>query len=389
LEVECWEVEGGGTDSGHPTFDNGQLTTAAVRSCSILPLLLPLLLHADDSTRWHLGARVLGGFLAPHHASLWVMVDRHAWAAELHAERAFSGSRPWHTHYAGPRWGIGAMVLDAGSDVLGPAFRVLPYLVLPIVPGAPWQLESCLGWGLGVVRDPFHRSENAKQHAIGSTLNLAVRMGLSLRRSFGRHAIDLGLSVDHLSNGAMQRPNLGINVVGLNAGYTGALGRAPLPPGAVPRAARDSTWRSDRTIAFVVLNGGWNEVFPVGSGRRFVASLSASGYHRVSAKSAVGAGLDLFHKASLRIAAPELADSPSVELLQAGVHLGWNLLLGNMALQFETGTYLRTPVPERAVVYTRVGMRQRITPKLFANLSLKSHFFVADHFEIGLGYRFR
>lgn len=347
-------------------------------------MMLPMALHATDSTRWQLGTRVHAGFLAPHHESLWIMVDRHAWAVELHAERPFSGRKPWHGNFAGPRWGIGAMWLDPGSEVLGPAFRVMPYLVLPITPGDTWQLESRIGWGLGLVRDPFDRVDNYKQHAIGSRLNLAVQLAMVMRRSWGPHALEAGIALDHLSNGAMQRPNLGINVITLQTGYTRRLGAsAPVP------VARDSSGYARRMGYFVMANAGWNEVFPVGSGRKPVFSLSGSGYRCVGTKSSVGFGVDLFHKESLRIAEPDLADSPATGLLQAGVHLGYNLMLGDMALQFETGTYLRTPVEERAVIYTRVGMRQHFTPKLFANLSLKSHFFVADHFEVGLGYRFR
>ncbi len=356
-----------------------------MRLPSILFLLaVPLALHADDSTRWSIGGRLHGGLLAPHHQSMWIMVQRHAWAAEVHAERPFSGARPWHGNYAGPRWGLSALWMETGSDALGPAFRVLPYLVLPILPGDAWQLETRIGWGLGLVRDPFHRVDNYKQHAIGGRLNLALHMGASLTRRIGRHTIDAGLALDHLSNGAMKRPNLGINVFSLNTGYSYRLGQQSPRPASI-----DTNWYAARDIVFVMANIGWNEVFPVNSGRRPVFSLSASGYRRVSAKSAVGAGLDFFHKASLRLADPVLADSEALELIQAGVHVGWNLMLGDMALTFETGTYLHTPTTERAPVYTRVGMRQQLTPRVFANLSLKSHFFVADHFELGLGYRFK
>lgn len=355
-----------------------------LRSLLCIPLLVAHGASATDGPRWQPGLRLHGGFLAAHHESLWIMVDRPARAIELHVERPFSGAREWHGSYAGARWGIGAMWLDAGSDMLGPAFRVLPYLALPVLPGGGWQLEARIGWGLGVVRDPFDRVENFKQHAVGSRLNLAVQLAGGLKRAWGVHSVEAGIALDHLSNGAMQRPNLGINVVTLQAGYTRRLGG----PWAQP-AVRDSCWHEGRLILFGMANLGWNESFPVGSGRRPVLSLSGSAYRRISPKSAVGAGLDLFHKGSLRISAPELADSPAAGLLQAGVHVGYNMLMGRMVLQFATGTYLHTPVPERAVIYTRVGMRHQLSPRLFANLSLKSHFFVADHFELGVGYRIR
>ncbi len=356
-----------------------------IRCAFLLSCLLPICSVAQDRGPWTIGTRGAVGFMAPHHKGLWVMVDRHARAGELYLQRRYSGAHAWHGNYLRPGWGLSALWLDAGVDRLGPAVRLITYLELPLVEPGAWQFSTRIGWGLGLVRDPFDRVENYKQYAIGGRLNLAAQWALDLRRSFGRHSMDLGVAIDHLSNAGMKQPNLGINVPSVSLGYAYRLGAQDL------RTLRpDSTWKQKgRTRVHARANVGWNEVYPLESGRRAVFSLSASAYRRISAKSAIGLGVDLFNKGTVSLMDTALAGRGRAAFSQLGIHVGYSLLFGDMALYYELGAYLATPVQERAPMYTRVGLRQHFTPRLFANLSLKSHFFVADHFEIGLGYRFR
>jgi len=356
-----------------------------MRLPALFMLCLPLALLAGEGGPWVLGTRAAVGFMAPHHKSLWVMVDRHAVAGELYLQRAYSGHRTWHGNYLQPRWGLSALVLDAGSDRLGPAIRLLSYLELPLVEPGAWEFTTRVGGGLGLVRDPFDRVDNFKQHAIGGHLNIAIQWGLNLRRGFGRHAVDLGFSLDHLSNGSMQQPNLGINVPALSLGYAFQLGDKP-PARLVP----DTTWRQQpRTRIQAMANMGWNEVYPLNSGRRSVYSLSATVYRRATAKSAFGAGMDVFNKGTVSLVDTSLVGRSRASLSQLGVHASYALLLGDLMLHYSMGGYLVTPVQERAAVYTRVGVMQNVTPRLFLNVALKSHLFVADHIELGIGYRFR
>ncbi len=356
-----------------------------MRFALIIALLFPLCLTAQEGEHWTLGARGAVGFMAPHHKSLWVMVDRYATAGEIFIQRPYSSHKAWAGNYRRPQWGFSALWLDAGSDRLGPAGRLITYLELPLVRPGDWEFNTRVGWGLGLVRDPFERVENYKQHAIGGRLNLAVQFALDLRRYFGRHSFDLGLAMDHLSNAAMQQPNLGINVPTVALGYSYRLGEQ------APRVlVTDSLWKKEpRTLIHAMANVGWNEVYPLNSGRRSALSLSASAYRRVTAKSAFGLGVDVFNKGSLAVVDTSLASRSRIGLSQLGIHGGYALLFGGMTLYYEMGAYLYTPVKERASAYTRLGVRQQVSERLFLNFTLKSHMFVADHFEIGLGYRFR
>lgn len=357
----------------------------SLRSWSIaLLLLLPGALCATDPPPWTVGVRGLGGFIVPHHPRIRLVQDRHALGGELFMQRWFSGRREWHGHYLRPAWGVSALWMRTGSDRMGAAVRVLPYLELPLrAPGA-LELNFRVGWGLGLVAHPFDRRTNHKQHLVGSRLNIAAQGALVLRRHFGRSAVDVAIALDHLSNGSMQQPNLGVNVASLSLGWSHRLSDAA-PPAAVP----DSSWRTaPRRWLDVLVNAGMNEVEPVGSGRRGVVSAVGSAYRRSTARSAFGAGVDVFNKGTASLADSTLRGRAQVACTQVGLHGGYNLLFGRLALIAEVGAYVYSPVQESAPLYTRFGMRHRVGERLLINLTLKSHFFVADHFEVGIGYRF-
>src|SRR5690606_30933990 len=105
----------------------------SLRSWSIaLLLLLPGALCATDPPPWTVGVRGLGGFIVPHHPRIRLVQDRHALGGELFIQRWFSGRREWHGNYLRPAWGVSALWMRTGSDRMGAAVRVLPYLELPL-----------------------------------------------------------------------------------------------------------------------------------------------------------------------------------------------------------------------------------------------------------------
>ena len=350
-------------------------------TAGVLPLLLGA--HALAQQPWHVGLRGQYGFIWPHRPSNWVQVEAHTRSLELFAERGLSGEAAWHAHYPGARYGVGLAWSDMGNpERIGTVLRALPYAYVPFVQGAHGTFGLRGAWGVGWVERPFDRRENLKQIAIGSHLNLAIQLMPEYRRAWGRHTLGMGLSLDHLSNGSYQLPNLGINQLHLNLAYVRALGT---PPAIV---VAPDTLPVPRGREFLLVGAmGASETEQPLTGRYPVYSLSGHVRWRVSHKSSVGGGMDLFNKGALFTLAPELADDGRLALTQAGLHGGWTLHFGQGEFIMQMGAYLHTPVPDAAAVYHRVGLRYRSGRRWLWNLSLKSHYAVADHLEFGVGYR--
>lgn len=341
--------------------------------------------QADGAhARWGLGVRGSWGWFSPHHSSMWYLVERHAFMGEVFYQRPFSGRRQWHHDRGAPEWGIGLMGTDAGSPHhIGWVARALPYLVLPIGRARDLGLHARVGWGLAWIAEPYDREVNHRQVAIGSHINAAVLLAIELQKRVGRDRFGLGIALDHQSNGSLQVPNLGINLVSVGLSWNMGVGSDHALEAATDTVSDEvGAWRTEVMAAW-----GYQEIEPIGSGKRTVIAVSATMYRQTSPVFAWGGGADVFNKGSLRDRDPELANVPLTDLTQAGLHIGVAYCIGGLALVLEPGCYVITPVEERSRLYQRIGMRQRIGKHVFANLTLKTHFGAADHFELGLGYR--
>lgn len=360
------------------------------RTCaSILPGLMALVVLSSSfsshaGTPVSLGMRAHYGFLWGHRSNSWILVERHSAAWELFAERSVKGDRPWHTDYLLPIYGLALLYSDLGSPGrIGAAVRVLPYMHLPLKRNERMSVGLRAGWGLGFVSRPFDRLENGKQIAIGSQVNTAIQLMAEYRRLMGRWTLSAGLGLDHWSNGAYRLPNLGLNYVSTSFGVGYSLGRRDAEPEQASSGARSPEHPEWRIIAAA----GINEAGAPYSGQRSVFVLQGTRGWSISRRSVLSVGADVLNKGTLAIVQPQLADRGRAGLTQLGVHGGYALLFGRGELFMQMGAYVHTPAPELRPLYQRIGMRYRSGRRLLWNISLKSHSAVADHWEIGVGYR--
>lgn len=333
---------------------------------------------------WQIGGRAQYGFLWPHRPSSWILVEGHCAAVELFAERAVRGDRPWHHAYRMPRYGLGMLYTGmANPDRIGGAVRALPYLFLPLAGGERSEFGLRLGWGVGYVMKPYDRRDNTKQIAIGSQWNTAIQIMPEYRWRKGRWTVHSGIAIDHWSNGSVELPNLGLNLLSMNLGASYRIG-VEVVPDTVPAGAYAGPARREQMVvgAFGVSESGR----PL-NGQCTVYSLNGQVQWRSGRKGALGAGVDLFNKGDLVTVSEELEGSDRAELTQFGLHASGSLLFGRAELFLHAGFYVYTPVPDEAPLYQRLGIRYRSGRHLVWNVSLKSHYAVADHWEFGIGYR--
>ena len=333
---------------------------------------------------WSIGARGHYGYLWPHRPNAWILVQGHAPAFEVFAERTVHGDRPWHQRYRMPRYGLLVLGTNmANPSRIGTCIGVIPYLRLDLVNGKRSSFGLRFGWGLGYVAKPYDRIENPHQIAIGSGLNIAVQIMPEWRMDLGRTAMHFGLAVDHWSNGSFAIPNLGLNFLSVAAGVSYALHPPPVHMPLVDSTAYERPYRELLVLGAFSLS----ETGRALNGRSPVVSLVADASWRKGHKGVLSAGIDVFNKGDLATVNASLADASRLSLTQVGVHGGGALLMGRAELLLQIGAYVVTPVPDDAVSYQRIGGRYRIGDHLVAGIALKTHFAAADHWEFGIGYR--
>lgn len=348
-------------------------------------LLLPLVANAQPGSRsgWSVGVHGQAGFLWPHRPSSWILVEGHGGAVELFAERRLPGDRPWQRAYNGPSWGGSVMLADLGDPVrIGTAIRIAPHLFLPFTRNARSTFGIRLGWGVGLIGKPYDRRFNAKQIAIGSRLNTAIQLMPEYRLRVGRSQLCAGISLDHWSNGSFRTPNLGLNLLSVSAGAQFDLGAPPTP---APHPLESDTVGGHTWS--VVAAGFVHERGKPNGGQHSVFVAISQMQWRLTPKSAVAAGVDVFNKGSMDNEEGTLRDRGRLARTQLGVHGGYTLVFGRGELLMQMGAYLLTPVPDESLLFHRMGMRYHPGRRWVLHMALKSHFAVADHWEFGLGYR--
>jgi hypothetical protein len=359
-------------------FLRSMVRTAAVIATAVIAM------GARAQEPWRIGVRGHYGFLWAHRPSSWILVDAHAGAAEAFAERRVEGDKPWQQAFGRPVYGLAVLHTRMGNPArIGESLALMPYLDMRLCEHGRWRFGLRMGWGAGYVAKPYDRRENTRQIAIGSHVNTAIQLMPHLAWQGRRLVLSVGLAVDHWSNGSFKQPNLGLNFLSAALGCSWALGPQPL---SVPPVDSLAYERPRREFAVMGALGASESGRPL-NGQRLVGVVTADASWRRGRKGAWGVGIDVFNKGDLATLHAELADTPRIALTQAGVHAGGSLLMGRGELLFQFGAYVYSPVPDDANVYQRLGARYRFGRHVLAGLALKTHFATADHWELGIGYR--
>ena len=103
-------------------------------------------------------------------------------------------------------------------------------------------------------------------------------------------------------------------------------------------------------------------------------------------------GLDFFYdKSNLersRIGSIYYTSDTGLTNVQAGIRLGYEIVVGKFAIPIEMGSYFYTKSTANGPFYHRVGLRCYISKHLILVYTLKTHWATAENIEFGVGYRF-
>ncbi len=195
------------------------------------------------------------------------------------------------------------------------------------------------------------------------------------------------LTLTHFSNGAIKKPNKGINIPTFNFGMAYALFNETPEYFTYDLSAIDK-----KTIHFNLLfAGGVKERNQIGGEKYAFYALSFFADKRVSRRSRLNLGLEGFMDFSARQDVREgrqLDPGEEPDYKRAGIALGHDLLLGKVALLAQLGVYIYRPYKADKPIYQKYGLKYFFTEKLFASMLLKVHYGKADAMEWGIGVRF-
>jgi hypothetical protein len=284
--------------------------------------------------------------------------------------------------------GIHFTFIDFGNPkILGQAYAIAPFIEIPLgKKEKPTRPVFRLSWGLSYLTKKFDVEKNHKNVAIGSHWNIFVQYRflwhINLNEKF---RFEPGIGLTHASNGRMQVPNLGLNLISLNLGLTYKLNDK-----ACEKTVIDSCTKARSRHELLAWYGfGLNDNDPPGAETKMPAhTLSLNYVYNIRNTSKFGIGTDVFYEESYvrELNALNVPLSPFTNKLRLGIKGCYSYNVGRVAFPIEVGYYLYAIRNLNEPVYSRFGFRYTSGKGLMLQFMLKTHFAIAYHFDIGIGY---
>ncbi len=322
---------------------------------------------------------------------------------ELSVARHLRGQKSWQWVHRYPYLGMCASYHALGNDsVIGTAYSLLPYIELPLVGSRSLStrqqgvaLTFRVGTGMACFSRWYDRTVNRENNVIGTRLNNITQFTFTVLWRLTAHAtVGLGTSLTHYSSGAVQVPNLGLNIpaarltfVWQPRPYTAQQYLRPV----IPPPPSQLVWQ-------LITGLGWYEHYPP----------EGPTYHTYLVELTAGKMLRTWNILSLGLQVNfkegALAFNRHQEIYRSNLFLRScaaapfvrsDFLFGNLGIGLVGGYYLYRPTPTQISFYQKIGCyysypltKRPYTHRLSMGVFLTAGDFSADHVSIDVGWKF-
>ena len=301
------------------------------------------------------------------------------------------GTEAWQQGYNFPDTGISFVYQDMNSPTLGQHFGLYGHFNFYFLKR---NLQLRVGQGIAYNTNPYDRVNNFRGNAYGSHLLSSTHLMLNYQKEhlLEHWGVKGGITLVHYSNANVKAPNTSTNTFAVNLGVVYSMDAAENIP---ERIRLDTLSPYDKTPKInLAFRSGINESDVVGSGQFPFYIFSAYADKRLSRKSALQVGGDLFFSNFLKelirfqaISFPENGVDPDEDYRRVGVFIGHELFINKLSIVTQLGYYVYYPFDFEGRTYNRIGLKRYINKKWFAALTLKSHAAKAEALELGIGIR--
>jgi len=337
-----------------------------------------------------LGIRGHYGFIIPHSRAIAEISNSNPWGIEADLAWHLMRERIWKHCYCYPRTGFSLNYFNFNfPEVLGHSVALYPYIEPYILPHKRVNLSFRFGIGPAIVTKIYDAETNPDNFFFSDHLSFVAMLNAAVNfRVNNRMTTRLAFNYNHISNGGLKEPNVGMNFPTINAGFDYSFTEANFP-----RRVKD-------TMRVLYTDKCWFDAYLLGTAKNAEKGedhmhpvIGAGIYYNylVARILALNAGTewisDFSEKERIRrlyINNPE--DAPDHN--RAAVLVGLDLLFGRFSFIYQWGIYYYEPYPARNRAYQRYGLNLRFTEKLYMGVNIKSHGHVADLMDARLGILF-
>lgn len=312
------------------------------------------------------------------------------------------GEKLWEQLYKYPDWGIGIYMADFfNPEEIGRPLALYGFFNAPFIRRQRLTFNYELGFGATFNWKSFNPVTNQYNIAIGAGESFIIDAGLNLHYNL-TNKVDIiaGFSLTHFSNGALKKPNFGINAIapeiGLKYNFYKPITFRTLE---VPEFNPHNEWLISGFggVKNLIFDSVDIDIIEKYEGAFFPVFGISAGYNRqVSYMSKIGIGMTLSYDGSINAQAAvennelDPIDTPFSDKIQLSIYPSYELTVNRLSLVLQPAFYLyrkkfRNQSPS---FHQRIGLKYQITDKVFAGIILRDYaFHVSDHLEWTLGYR--
>ena len=339
------------------------------------------------------------GKIFKHSPKFLPNVTEYSFGFELSASYKTFGNKKWHRALNYPEIGISYVQTHFGDrKIFGNTYGFVPFVKFNIFRIKPLYFYASLGSGLGYITKSYHPEKNPTNNVIGSKINSLIqfKMGFDIHLT---KEVDLVLAAafTHYSNSAIQSPNLGINLPSLNIGAV----YKPKQFNTVynkeePKYSETFKERRKNEYAFKFSLGVkdreiWGAKFPI-----YSVAFQYGRYIGYANKLIAGTivSFDQYEYDFQKEREIHVENNQIAEAMDFSLYGGYEMMLGNVGINFIVGAYLYDNAFKGAPVWAKPGVTYYFTEfgkakhRPFVGVNIKTHYFIAQYVEVHTGIAF-
>lgn len=331
------------------------------------------------------------GIILPHSSEIRNVSDSNPWGLELNLSWHLLSRNTWEYCYCFPRTGVSLFYTNfMKPEVIGSSISLYPYIE-PYF-GAQKKLNGSFRFGIGpaYMTKIFDETTNPENQFVSTHLSFVVLLRMSMNYRINElTGVSLTGGFNHISNGGIKNPNLGINFPTLSVSVERYLSKPSFTAW-----EREEGLRLDKdTHKFFLEYFATGKAVYKAQERYLVTGLTASYGVVIGRINGIRFGLEAIYDGAAREridrnALPDgFEDTPDYRTL--GLLFGNDFLLGRFLFYQHLGVYLYENYTYMDPVYQRYGLSYFLdkSKKFLIGINLKAHRHDADFLDFRIGYK--
>jgi len=312
------------------------------------------------------------------------------------------GKNLWEQFYNYPQWGIGLSVYDFyNPEEIGNPIALYGFFNAPFKRWDRLTLNYEIGFGATFNWRHFDPVSNSNNIAIGAGESFYIDAGMNLQYNLTKHFdIETGFSLTHFSNGALKKPNFGLNTIApkISIKYN-FYDRHEFIKHEI------SEYRAEKKWIVSMFIGGTNVIFDSvnvdiqekyeGVSFPVVGITSTLNWH-IWRKSKIGIGMAFTYNGSVNAQVAinnnelDVKDGLFTDKLQISIFPSYEFVVHRFSLILQPAFYLyrKNLANQTPVFHQRIGLKYHFSKDFFVGIILRDYkFHVSDFVEWNIGYR--